>query len=92
MKPRYHVYVGERRTTVSLDAALEALLVLRLGKQPGTRAAHRAVQRWLQAQLDEHDDPGRLQVSQWLQSQVIFEIADASLDQQYTDWRLATEA
>ncbi len=50
------------------------------------------LQRWLQEQLDENDDPGRLQVSQWLRSQVIFEIADASLAQQYTDWRLATEA
>lgn len=91
MRPHYHVYLGERRTTVSLHPTLAELLALRLDRQPDSASAHRAIRHWLQQQLDDAYDPGRCQVSQWLQSQVIFEIVDTNLSRRYADWLLKAD-
>lgn len=44
---RYHVTLGSRRTTVSLDNFLSLLLSLKLGHTPQTPQAQRAVRHWL---------------------------------------------
>ena len=41
----HHVFLGERRTTVSLDPALAFFLELKLGEKPGTPEAKQAVRR-----------------------------------------------
>ena len=68
---RYHVTLGLRHTTVSLDNNLSVLLSLKLGFTPATPPAQRAVRHWLQARLDEHGDYGRVHTSQWLSEQVL---------------------
>ena len=45
----YHVRLGERRTTVSLDNIISVLLSLKLGHEPRTEDANSAVQSYLQA-------------------------------------------
>ena len=84
--PRYHVSLGARRTTVSLDTALSDYLALRLDTEPQSKAAHKAVRDWLQAQLDAQNDPGRCFTSQWLQSEVVHEIADRMLREKWGQW------
>ena len=48
---RYHLTLGRKRTTVSLDTLLSDLLAIRLGSLPQSPQAHGAVCAWLQQQL-----------------------------------------
>ena len=88
MHTRYHIYLGDKRTSASLDNVLAALLALKLGETPETLEAHNAVRAWLQTQLDEENDPGRFRVSQWLQAEVMLALVDKKLSERYWDWRL----
>lgn len=88
MPPRYHVQLGIKRTTVSLDETLADLLALQLNQQPHTPEAHTAVRAWLQRQLEADNDPYRARVSQWLQGQVILALVDKKLSDAYGDWLL----
>lgn len=85
---RFHVTLGSKRTTVSLDQTLVELLAIKLGCLPETAQAHHAIRDWLQNELDVANDPGRYRVSQWLQSQALFEIADKSLYKRHAEWLL----
>ncbi len=84
---RYHVKLGQKRTTVTLDNILSTLLSLKLGKQPESKEAHKVIRQWLQARLDENNDAARTLVSEWLQDQVIlYLIENTPLDKAYGDW------
>lgn len=85
---RYHVRLGQRRTTVSLDNTLSDYLALSLGATPQSPAAHQAVRQWLQHRLDLNADPRRCRVSQYLQAEAIEHIADKQLSSAYTEWLL----
>jgi hypothetical protein len=86
MNKRYHVTLGGRRTTVTLDTSLSALVALKLGETPETATAHAAVRGWLQRRLDEAGDAGRYHVSQWLQGEAVLWVADTKLFDSYLDW------
>jgi hypothetical protein len=83
---RYHLTLGHRRTTVSLDNLLSGLLAIRLGTTPQSPQAHDAVRAWLQQQLDRNNDPGRCRVSQWLRDEVLLFLVDNTLADAYIDW------
>ena len=83
---RYHVTLGPRRTTVSLDNHLSLLLSLKLGYTPDTPQAQRAVRHWLQARLDEHGDYNRANTSQWLGEEVIRALVSAEVKNLYSQW------
>ncbi|WP_290651676.1 hypothetical protein [Aquisalimonas sp.] len=85
---RYHVRLGERRTTVSLDIMLSAYLALQLGHAPESAPAHEAVRAWLQQRLDLDNDPYRYGVSHWLAHQVMEVIVDKTLSSAYDQWFL----
>ncbi len=86
---RYHVHLGEKRTTACLDDTLAHLMALKLGMVPKTVEAHSAIREWLQAQLDELGDPGRIRVSQWLQGQAILSVSDKILSKKFRKWILS---
>lgn len=83
---RYHVTLGPRRTTISLDNHLSLLLSLKLGYAPQTPQAQRAVRYWLQARLDEHGDYNRAKTSQWLSEEVIRTLISAEVKDLYNQW------
>ncbi|MGH8663919.1 MAG: hypothetical protein ACREUX_06595 [Burkholderiales bacterium] len=83
---RYHVTLGTKRTTVSLDNHLSLLLSLKLGHAPQTAQAQRAVRHWLQARLDEHGDYYRANTSQWLGEEVIRALVSAEVKNLYNQW------
>ena len=87
---RYHVTLGKKRTTVSLDNRLSILLSLQLGQQPQTSQAHTAVRQWLQARLDYGNDPGRSRTSQWLNSEVVQALITPELEKRYGQWILSS--
>ena len=78
--------MGNRRTTVTLDDSLAFFMALNLGHEPRTLQAKQAIRQWLQAKLDEHGDPGRLNVSQWLRFEVICWLVDTKLSKRYEQW------
>ena len=86
MPIRYHVMVGDKRTTVSLHATLSAFMAIKLKQEPEVPEAHTAIRQWLQDRLDEFDDPGRVLVSQWLQGEAIELVADRHLIKLYKAW------
>lgn len=83
---RYHLTLGPRRTTISLDNHLSVLLSLKLGYTPQTPQARRAVRHWLQARLDEHGDYNRANTSQWLSEEVIRALVSAEVKHLYNQW------
>lgn len=85
---RYHVFLDERRTTVSLSAVFSSLLALRLGEEPDTEEAHSAIREWLQDKIDEHGVSNRPRPSRWLQTEVLLELVDKKLSTAYFDWLL----
>jgi hypothetical protein len=88
VKERYHVMLGERRTTVCLDTTLSVLMGLYLGVEPGSLEAHSAIRRWMQEKIDSSDDPGRIRVSQWLQREIVEELISKELAENYNAWLL----
>lgn len=89
---RYHLTLGQKRTTVSLDTMLSDLLAIRLGAFPQSPHAHGAVRAWLQQRLDQANDPGRLRVSQWLRDQAVLFLLDNNLSNTYLDWWLENQS
>ncbi len=85
---RYHLRLGSKRTTVSLDNMVSDLLAIRLGSVPQSPQAHGSVRAWLQQRLDWDNDPGRLRVSQWLTDQALLFLVDNTLSDTYFDWLL----
>ena len=86
---RIHIKLGDRETTVNMESPLCDLVALKLGELPHTREGKTAVKKWAQKLLDEANDPDRVRVSQWLQAQAIFLIADKMLSERYDDWLLS---
>ncbi len=84
--PRFHVRLGDKRTTVSIDRTLAELMALKLDEQPYSEEAHQAIRLWLQNRLDEANDPGRYKVSQWLQSEIIHALVDKKVSKLYGRW------
>jgi hypothetical protein len=87
---RYHVTLGKKRTTVNLDNMLSILLSLQLGQKPQTPRAHSVVRQWLQARLDDGNDPGRSRTSQWLNNEVIQALITPKLEERYGQWVMAS--
>lgn len=82
----YHVRLGKKRTSVTLDTLIASLLALKLDQTPETPEARAAVRTYLQDILNQADDPGRYFVSQWLRKQVLLKIADSKLVDRYWKW------
>ena len=83
---RYHVLLGTRHTTVSLDPASSDMLALKLGHEPRTDAARAAIRDYLQKKLDESNDPHRTRVSQWLREGILLDLVDKKLSTKYWAW------
>src|SRR5512135_358685 len=83
---RYHVLVGKKRTTVSLDQTSSNMLALKLGEEPRTEAARAAIRAYLQKKLDENNDPHRSRVSQWLREWILLDLVDKKLSTKYWAW------
>ena len=83
---RYHIVLGKKSTTVTVDKTLSDLLALRLGHDPRSEDARTAVRAYLQEKLDEKNDPGRTSVSQWLREELLLDLVDKRLSDKYWRW------
>jgi len=71
---RYHVVLGKKNTTVTVDKTLADVLALKLGHDPRSEDARAAVRAYLQEKLDEKNDAGRSSVSQWLREELFLDL------------------
>ncbi len=84
---RYHVALGAKSTTVSVDKIVSDLLALKLGHDdPRSAEARSAVRAYLQDKLDEKNDPGWTSVSQWLREEVLLDLVGKKLSAKYWRW------
>jgi hypothetical protein len=86
---RFHITQGKKRTTISLDNVLAALLAARLGETPGTRPAAARVRAWLQAQAAE--GPGGPKLNRRLFQRALLEVSDKELSKRCAVWLGETE-
>lgn len=94
---RVHLYRDReqaKRTTISIESYLYALLAIHLGYLPDGKEARRVVTEWLQGRLFEEPyyDTGRSRISQHLKERVICELVGKDLYNKYMDWRLKDES
>jgi len=88
---RYHIDLGGKRTTVSLDETISCLLLFKLGSSPESEDAHQVVREWLQKLVDERKYKGRYRLSELsssLREHAITYLVDKKLSQRYWDWCL----
>ena len=83
---RYHVVLGKKSTTVTVDKTLSDLLALKLGHDPRSEDGRAAVRAYLQGKLDEKNDAGRTSVSQWLREELLLDLVDKRLSDKYWRW------
>lgn len=83
---RFHVSLGTRRTTISVDRILSTLMSLHLGAQPNTPAAHLALRKWLQMHLDRNADPHQRDLTHWLRGKIAEALISVDLKQKYDQW------
>src|SRR5512142_1821826 len=83
---RYHVVLGKKDTTVTVDKITSDLLALKLGHEPRSEDARAAVHAYLQEKLDEKNDPRWTSVSQWLRQEVLLDLLDKKLSAKYEKW------
>jgi hypothetical protein len=83
---RYHVVLGKKSTTVTVDKTLCDLLALKLGHDPRSDDARAAIRAYLQEKLDDKNDPRQTSVSQWLRQEVLLDLVDKKLSGKYWRW------
>lgn len=86
---RFHIQLGDQRTTISVDNLLVGLLAIKLGHEPETPDGNRAVREWLQARLPEKIGTDRgigKRASQHARILLIEAVADKSLSSAYDKW------
>ena len=83
---RYHVMLGAKRTTVTMDSIVSEFMALHLGADPHGAEGHTAVRQWAQDQLDANNDPGRIRTSQWLLARAVETLARPSLAEKHGVW------
>ena len=86
---RFHIQLGEQRTTVSVDTILSAMLSIKLGHEPETPDGNRAVREWIQARLPHKVGTDRgigKRASQHVRILLIEAVADKDLSEAYDEW------
>jgi len=87
---RYHLDLGHKRTTISLDETVADLLAFKLCGSPGDEDAHSTVRNWLQEYVDQHKYKGRYNLSDLsaaLREYAILFLVDKRLSTKFWDWK-----
>ena len=88
---RLHISFNGERTTVAVDKTLSALLAIKLGHEPETPEAWRAVREWLQERLPAKvgNTGGRLKrASAGARALMVEAIADNRLSAAFDEWKI----
>jgi hypothetical protein len=87
---RYHLDIGNKRTTISLDETIVALLCIKFRVAPESHEAHVKVRQFLQDFVDARKYKGRYQLgrlSASLREHALLHLVDNKLSERYRDWK-----
>jgi hypothetical protein len=88
---RYHLILNNQRTTVSIHEVLSDLMAVKLGVEPKTEKAHRAVRQKLQKLMKPlclSYEKGFYKPSWNVTEQLILDLVDNILSEKYWELRL----
>ena len=91
MQVIFHIYNAKKRTTVSVDSILSEMLAIKLGFEPDTQEANKAVREWIQTEFDKMNSGSKTKwssASQWIRRKLIASLVDKKLSEKWDDWRL----
>jgi len=73
MIKHYHIWRGDKRTSISVHETLDQMLSLRLGgtPDPSDRNSQKAVIKWVQTVINSETDENQPHLSQWLQGRAL---------------------
>ena len=87
---RYHLDLGQKRTTVSLDETVSAMLAFKLCVSPDDESAHATVREWLQEFVDTRKYKGRYRspdLSASVREYALMFLVDKKLSTKYWRWK-----
>ncbi len=87
---RYHLDLGQKRTTVSLDETVAAMLAYKLCGSPDDESAHATVREWLQEFVDTRKFKGRYRspdLSAAVREHALMFLVDKKLSTKYWCWK-----
>jgi hypothetical protein len=90
MIKHYHIWRGDKRTSVSVHETLDKMLSLRLGgtPDPNDRNSQKAVTKWVQSVIDNETDENQQNLSQWLQGRALdFIMSGKNMPQLWENWK-----
>lgn len=90
MIKHYHIWRGDKRTSVSVHATLDQMLALRLGgtADPNDRLSQKAVTKWVQHIIDTEIDNDQKNISQWIQGKALeFIMSGKDMPQLWENWK-----
>lgn len=87
---RFHVYLGNKRTTVSIDDMLVDFLAIKL-QCWGDSDEHGTIRAKLQRWLDEVGDPRQVRVSQYLHRKIFEYMSDNKISDTYNEAMIEQE-
>jgi hypothetical protein len=82
---RYHIQLNSHRTSVSLDKIVSDLIAIKLNERPGTKEAHSAVRRQLEAFIAHDLDRAGHRLGHYITEQAVLLISDNILSEKYLD-------
>jgi hypothetical protein len=90
---RFHVMLGEKRSTISLPKHLLVLLALKRGYDLQNRKTlHTQIREWCQKTLIDWDyNESAIHFSQFLQQKIVEELLDKKLSEKYDSLFLNNE-
>lgn len=71
---KFHLQVGTKRTTVTMDIIISEYLALHLGLKPGTPGASTAIRVWMQARVNAITSKPPSNLSRWLADEALAEL------------------
>ena len=88
---RYHLDLGQKRTTVSLDETVSVMLAFKLlCGSPDDESAHATVREWLQEFVDTRKYKGRYRspdLSASVREHALMFLVDKTLSTKYWRWK-----
>lgn len=90
MIKHYHIWRGDKRTSVSVHTTLDQMLALRLGGTPDAddRHSQKTVTKWVQGIINAEVTPSQKNLSQWLQGRALeFIMSGKDMPQLWENWQ-----
>jgi hypothetical protein len=80
---RYHIQLKSHRTSISMDNIVSDLMAIKLNERPGTKEAHAAVRKQLEAFVAHDLGRAGRRLGRYITEQAVLYISDKILSEKY---------